>query len=132
MGWSGNDQRRARFINQDRVDFVDDRVIVPVLNTSSEVELHVVAQIIKAEFIVGAVGNIRRIAPSNRRRRLLNRAIALSPVKFDVAYIAARSAIVVTVHSDSIDGALLGVEGYGAGQIRTRGVITMRNQTQCA
>ena len=55
---SGNDQRRSRLIDEDRVHFVDDRVVQISLRQLILVNDHVVAQIIKAEFVVGSVGNI--------------------------------------------------------------------------
>ena len=55
---AGNDQRRAGFVDQDGIDFIDDGKIVPALHTILEIELHVVAQVIEAELIVGAVGDI--------------------------------------------------------------------------
>src|SRR6266446_3141512 len=55
---SGDDQRRARFIDQNRINLVDDRVIVAVLHAGREIELHVVAQIVETKLVVGAVGDI--------------------------------------------------------------------------
>ena len=58
---AGNDQRRARFVDQDRVDFVDDRVEMRPLDHVLEPVLHVVAQIVEAVFVVGAVGDVAGI-----------------------------------------------------------------------
>ena len=55
---AGNDQRRARLVDQDRVDFVDDGVDVPALDHVLQPVLHVVAQIVEAELVVGAVGDV--------------------------------------------------------------------------
>ena len=55
---TGNDQRRARLVDEDRVDFVDDRIDVPALDHILQPVLHVVAQIVEAEFVVGAVGDV--------------------------------------------------------------------------
>ena len=55
---AGNDQRRARLVDEDGVDFVDDRVVVSALDHLVARELHVVAQIVEAEFVVGAVGDV--------------------------------------------------------------------------
>ena len=46
------------FIDQDRVDFVDDRVVEVALDHVLQPELHVVAQIVEPELVVGAVGNV--------------------------------------------------------------------------
>ena len=55
---AGDDQRRARFVDQDRVDFIDDGVDMAALNHILHPVLHVVAQIVEAEFVVGAVGDV--------------------------------------------------------------------------
>ena len=58
---TGDDQRRARLVDQDRVDFVDDGVDVAALDHVLQPVLHVVAQIVEAEFVVGAVGDVAGI-----------------------------------------------------------------------
>ena len=55
---TGDDQRRARLVDQDRVHLVDDGVDVAALNHVLEPVLHVVAQIVEAELVVGTVGNV--------------------------------------------------------------------------
>ncbi len=60
---AGNDQRRARFVDQDGVDFVDDGVGVAALHHVLEPVLHVVAQIIEAELVIGAVGDVAVVLP---------------------------------------------------------------------
>jgi len=52
------DQRRARLINQDGVHFIDDDIGMPALGHRRDRVLHVVAQIVEAEFVVGAVGDV--------------------------------------------------------------------------
>src|SRR5438552_12907037 len=56
--WAGDDQRRARFVNQDRINFVNDREVVTALNAGRQIELHIVAQVIEAEFVVGTVSDV--------------------------------------------------------------------------
>ncbi|MFK4608031.1 hypothetical protein ABIF57_007483 [Bradyrhizobium diazoefficiens] len=58
---AGDDQRRARFVDQDGVDFVDDGEEVRPLDHVLEPVLHVVAQIVEAVFVVGAVGDVAGI-----------------------------------------------------------------------
>ena len=58
---AGDDQRRARLVDQDRVDFVDDGVEVAALDHVLQPVLHVVAQIVEAVFVVGAVGDVAGI-----------------------------------------------------------------------
>src|ERR1019366_2559700 len=53
-----NDERRPGFVDQDGIDFVDDREVVHALYAIAQVELHVVAQIVETEFVVGAVGHV--------------------------------------------------------------------------
>ena len=55
---AGNDQRRARLVDQDGVHFVDDGEDVAALDHILQPVLHVVAQIVEAELIVGAVGDV--------------------------------------------------------------------------
>ena len=72
LGRARDDQRRPRFVDQDAVDFVDDGEVVPALHVVREVELHVVAQVVEAELVVGAVGDVgsrRRPAAPGRSGR---------------------------------------------------------------
>ena len=66
---AGNDQRRARLVDQDRIDFVDDRVVVAALHHLGALVFHVVAQIVEAEFVVGGVGDVGRHRRRGARRR---------------------------------------------------------------
>jgi hypothetical protein len=58
FGLSGDDQRRARFVDQDRVDFVDDREAELALHAFAGRVDHVVAQVVETELVVGAVGDV--------------------------------------------------------------------------
>ena len=58
---AGDDQRRARLVDQDRIDFVDDGVEMAALDHVLQPVLHVVAQIVEAVFVVGAVGDVAGI-----------------------------------------------------------------------
>ncbi len=53
-----NDQRRARLVDEDRVHLVDDGERVAALDHLVHVHLHVVAQVVEAELVVGAVGHV--------------------------------------------------------------------------
>ena len=57
-GRTGDDQRRARLVDEDRVDLVDDRVEVTALDEVLLAPGHVVAQIVEAEFVVRAVRDV--------------------------------------------------------------------------
>ena len=58
VGGAGDDERGAGFVDEDGVHFVDDGVVVAALHAILEVELHVVAQVVEAELVVGAVGDV--------------------------------------------------------------------------
>jgi len=58
---AGNDERRARLVDEDRVHFVDDGVIVRALHHLGALILHVVTQIVEAQLIVGAIGDVAGI-----------------------------------------------------------------------
>ncbi len=45
-------------VDEDGVDLVDDAVVLSALDHVFEVELHVVAEVVEAELVVGAVGDV--------------------------------------------------------------------------
>ena len=55
---AGDDQRRARLVDEDRVDLVDDRVVVAALGLVDEAAGHVVAEVVEAELVVRPVGDV--------------------------------------------------------------------------
>ena len=63
----GDDQRCTGLVDQDRVHFVDDRVGELALDTLFERELHVVSQVVEAEFVVGHVGDVTAVGFSSLR-----------------------------------------------------------------
>ena len=58
VGGAGDDERGAGLVDEDGVDFVDDAVVVAALDLVGELELHVVAEVVEAELVVGAVGDV--------------------------------------------------------------------------
>ncbi len=58
VGGTAYDEGGAGFVDEDGVDFVDDAVVVAALDLVGELELHVVAEIVEAELVVGAVGDV--------------------------------------------------------------------------
>ena len=54
----GDNQRRARFVNQNRVHLIHDGEVVRALHAVALLELHVVAQVVEPELVVGAVGDV--------------------------------------------------------------------------
>ena len=55
---TGDDERRARLVDEDRVHLVDDGERVAALDHLVHVHLHVVAQVVEAQLVVGAVGHV--------------------------------------------------------------------------
>ena len=58
VGRTRDDQRCTRLVDEDRVDLVDDRRIVTALDQVVQRVGHVVAQIVEAELVVRAVGDV--------------------------------------------------------------------------
>ena len=58
LGGARDDQRGASLVDQDRVDLVDDGVVVPSLDTVLDGVGHVVAQVVEPELVVGPVGDV--------------------------------------------------------------------------
>ena len=76
LGLAGDDQRRARLVDQDRVDLVHDREVVAALDETVLRDGHVVAQVVEAELGVRPVrdvGVVRRLA-LGERHHVLDRA----------------------------------------------------------
>ena len=62
FGLPADDQRRTGFIDQDRVHFVNDGVIQATLHPVCHLIDHVVTQVVKAVFVVGAVGDVSAVS----------------------------------------------------------------------
>src|ERR1019366_624491 len=58
LAGAGNDEGGAGFVDEDGVDFVDDGVVVHALGAVLDAELHVVAEVVEAELVIGAVGDV--------------------------------------------------------------------------
>jgi len=58
VGGAGDDERGAGFVDEDGIDFVDDAVVVAALDLLGDFKLHVVAKVVEAELVVGAVGDV--------------------------------------------------------------------------
>ena len=56
-----DDQRRARLVDEDRVDLVDDREVQLALDVLGERELHVVAQVVEAVLVVRPEGHVAAV-----------------------------------------------------------------------
>ena len=56
-----DDERRARLVDQDGVHLVHNGIAKLPLHEILPMHLHVVAQIVKAEFVIRTIGDVRRI-----------------------------------------------------------------------
>ena len=66
---AGDDERRARLVDEDRVDLVHDRVRVASLDDVVERDRHVVAQVVEPELRVRPVRDVARIRLAALRER---------------------------------------------------------------
>ena len=58
---TADDQRRSRLVNEDVVHLVHDREGVPTLHPRLKLSDHVVAQVVEAELVIRAVGDVRGV-----------------------------------------------------------------------
>ncbi len=58
LGRARDDERGPGLVDEDRVDLVDDRVVEAALDHAVRRRLHVVAQVVEAELVVLAVGDV--------------------------------------------------------------------------
>ncbi|CAB4893224.1 unannotated protein [freshwater metagenome] len=58
IGRTTDNERSARFIDKDGVDFIDNSVVMSTLHAIIQSPRHVVAQVIETKFVVGAVSNV--------------------------------------------------------------------------
>ena len=123
LGLAGDDQRGARFVDEDRVDFVDHGEVQLTLELLVLAERHVVAQVVETEFVVGAVGDVGGIGGALFFRRLEGRddadveaeefvqrthpvGVAASQVVVDGDHVHALAGQRVEVHSQGTDQGL--------------------------
>jgi hypothetical protein len=73
---AGDDQRRPRLVDEDRVHLVDDRVGVAPLDDALERDRHVVTEIVEPELRVRPVGDVARVclAALGERHQVLDEA----------------------------------------------------------
>ena len=64
---AADDERGARLVDEDRVDLVDDREVVAALHALLDRVGHVVAQVVEAELVVGAVGDVAGVGLATLR-----------------------------------------------------------------
>src|SRR5262249_16415230 len=115
FGRSGDNQGGTRFIDQYRIDFVDDRVEMPPLYEGRRIELHVVAEIVKTELVIRAVDDVAIIGLLALEvvHIMLNAADCQSEKPVDLTHPFSIALCQVVVDSDNMD-ALAG-EGIQVG-----------------
>jgi hypothetical protein len=92
LGLAGDDQRRAGLVDQDGVHLVDDGVVEAALHALAQLIHHVVAQVVEAELVVGAVGDVRRVG------RLL---LVVGHLRQVAAHAQAQEAVDAPIQSES-------------------------------
>ena len=105
LGGAGNDQRRAGLVDQDGVDFIDDREVVAALDEFGLVPGHVVAQVVEAEFVVGAVRDVGGVLLAADGRVLVGEDAAAAEAQeaVDAAHEVGLVFGEVVVHGDDVD-----------------------------
>ncbi len=107
LGRAGDDERRARLVDQDGVDLVDDGVVVPALHHVLDVVFHVVAQVVEAELVVGAVGDVGGVggAPLGRLQPVHDDADGEPEERVDAPHPFRVAAGEIVVDGDDVDAA---------------------------
>src|SRR5579884_2867817 len=80
LGRARDDERRARLVDEDVVHFVDDRVVELALDVLVQAELHVVAQVVEAELVVGPVGDVAAVGVAPLDGPQVQKAVVLRDV----------------------------------------------------
>ena len=111
-----NDERRARLVDQDAVDLVDDGEAVLPLHELCPLELHVVAEVVEPELVVRAVGDVaavRRVA-LGVPQVVLDHADAQAQKTVDAPHPVGVAAGEIVVDGDDVDApSLQGVQVGG-------------------
>ena len=105
LGGAGDDQRRARLVDQDAVDLVDDGEVEGALDHGLQRELHVVAQVVEAELVVGPVGHVGAVllAPLLVVEAVHDAADLEAEELVDLAHPGGVALGQVVVHRDDVD-----------------------------
>ena len=116
---TGNDERRPRLVDEDRVDLVDNREVVAVLHDVLWPLRHaVVAKVVETELAVGAVGDVARIlgAPFLGVHRVLDTADSKTEKLVEVSHpgrVAAGEVVVNRNELDVLPGKRVQIERQG-------------------
>ncbi len=102
-----DDQRRPGLVDENRVDFVDDREVVAGLDHRLEIELHVVAEVVEAELVVRAVRDVAPVGDLALRvgQRILDAADREPEEPVDAPHPVGVAPGEVVVDGDDVDAA---------------------------
>ncbi len=119
VGRAGDDQRRTGLVDEDGVDLVDDGEVVAALHQLVLRPRHVVAQVVEAELVVRAVGDVARVllAALSRRHVGEDAADAQAQELVDAAHhlgVALGQVVVDRDEVDAVPGQGVQVRGQGA------------------
>ena len=115
LGRAGDDQRRAGFVDEDVVHLVDDRevqralgllLVLRIAVVAAGGDPHVVAQVVEAELVVRAVGDVAVVGllPLAGIHAALDRADGEAQAGVERAHPLHVAAGQVVVHRDDVDG----------------------------
>ena len=107
VGRAGDDERRSRLVDQNRIDLVDDAIEVSALHHVLQLELHVVAQVVEAELVVGAVGDVGGVGLASLvvREVVDDDADRQAEEAVDLAHPFGVALGEIVVHGDDVDAA---------------------------
>ena len=117
-----DDERCAGFIDEDRVHFVDDRIVMRTLNLLVATRRHaVVPQVVETKLAIGAVGNVALILrPANLRQLIVLDDADREPQKrVQLAHPLRIAACEIVIHRDDMNPASrqgIEVDGQGGHQ----------------
>ncbi len=121
LAGAGDDQRGAGLVDEDGVHLVDDGVHEAALGEVLQGPLHVVAQVVEADLVVGGVGDVAGVgvAPLLVGEPVLDHAHGQAQPVVEPAHPLGVAPGQVVVHGDQV-GALAGqavqVQGQGGGE----------------
>ena len=118
---AGNDQRCARFIDQDGVDFIDESEVQLAQYAVFDPGDHVVAQIVETDFRVGRIGDVAVIgfALFGRRHRVFVEADGQTEEAMDLSHPLAVTFRQIFVDGDdvhAVSGQRVQVDGHDGSQ----------------
>ena len=105
LGRAGDDQRRAGLVDEDRVHLVHDGEVVAALDAVLRAPGHVVPQVVEAELVVGAVGDVARVRELalGRGHRRQDEAGRHPEEVVDATHLLALELREIVVHRDDVD-----------------------------